>query len=388
VLLDVLIILFALSAIYRGFEIGFVRQLFSTLGFFGGLFLGAWLQTHTVSLAHTPGGKAAMTLLTTLGCALLLLTIGEYAGLRLKHRVMPKRINAFDNGFGSFLSIVSLLISAWLLAAIVGSLPYRSVQAGIQGSHIVRGMNRIMPPAPGVIAGLGHLIDPNGFPQVFIGSEPSPRQGVGTPSLGSLAGAVNRDRPSVVKVEGQGCGGIVEGSGFVVGSDMVATNAHVIAGIKHSFVEDSNGIHSATPIWFDPDLDFAVLRVSNLAGPSLVISQKHVSPGTPAAALGYPGGGAFTAGAAAVLDQFTATGRNIYGRGSTERDIYEIKANIIPGNSGGPLIASDGTVIGVVFAESTSYEHVGYALTTAQISSSVNQAAAANQSVRTGRCAE
>jgi S1-C subfamily serine protease len=388
VLLDVLIILFALSAIYRGFEIGFVRQLFSTLGFFGGLFLGAWLQNHTVNIAHTPAGKAAMTLLTTLGCALLLLTIGEYVGLRLKHRVMLKRVNAFDNGFGSFLSVVSLLISAWLLAAIVGSLPYQNVQSGIHSSHIVRTMNHILPPAPGVIAGLGHLIDPNGFPQVFIGSEPSPRQGVGTPSLGSLASAVNRDRPSVVKVEGQGCGGIVEGSGFVVGSELIATNAHVIAGIKHPFVEDSNGIHSATPIWFDPDLDFAVLRVSNLAGPSLVISQKHINSGTPAAALGYPGGGAFTAGAAAVLDQFTATGRNIYGRGSTARDIYEIKANIIPGNSGGPLIAGDGTVIGVVFAESTSYEHVGYALTTSQISSSVNQAAAANQSVRTGRCAE
>jgi S1-C subfamily serine protease len=387
-LVDLLIILFAISAVYRGFEIGFVRQLFSTLGFFGGLFLGAWLEPHTVGHVHTPAGKAFLTLLTTLGCALLLLSVGEYLGLRLKHKVLLRRINVFDNGLGSVLSVVSLLLSAWLLAAIIGSLPYQGVQSTVQRSHIIKGMDRLLPPAPTVIADLGHLIDPNGFPQVFIGSEPSPREGINVPSLGSLTSAVSRDRVSVVKIEGQGCGGTVEGSGFVVGTDMVATNAHVIAGIRRPFVEDSNGTHSATPIWFDPNLDFAVLRVSNLAGPSLVISNKDITPGTPAAVMGYPAGGPFNAQAAAVLDEFTATGRNIYGRGNSQRQIYEIRAQVIPGNSGGPLVAQDGTVIGVIFAESTSYDRVGYALTSTQVSNEVNQAAANNQPVSTGRCAE
>ena len=193
----------------------------------------------------------------------------------------------------------------------------------------------------------------------------------------------------MVKVDGQGCGGIVEGSGFVVGSDLVATNAHVVAGIAHPNVEDSNGTHSATVIWFDPNLDFAVLQVDNLAGKSLVIDSGSVSSDTPAAVLGYPGGGPFNVGPAVVLDQFTATGRNIYGQGSTDRDVYEIDATVIPGNSGGPLIARDGTVIGVVFAgESTSYPHTGYALTTSQITSEINQAAAQDQPVSTRTCAE
>lgn len=386
--IDILIVIFGVTALYRGRELGFVRQLCSTVGFFGGLFIGAWLEPHSVGLAHTQVSRILITFATTLGCALIFLTAGEYLGVHLKHKVVVRRINLFDNGLGSVLGVISFLVSVWLTAAIITALPFPSLQTDFHDSRIIGALNRLLPNAPTVIADLGNLIDPNGFPQVFIGNEPTPRTNVNLPSLGSLQAAVNRDKDSVVKVEGQGCGGIVEGSGFVVGSNLVATNAHVVAGIRHPYVQDANGTHSTTVIWFDPNLDFAVLRVSNLSGQSLVISNGHVSPGTPAAVLGYPGGGPLTAGPAAVLDEFTASGRNIYGRGNTERDVYEIQANVIPGNSGGPLVAKDGTVIGVVFAESTAYQHVGYALTTSRVTTAINQAAAQDQPVGTGRCAE
>jgi len=386
--IDLLIITFAITATFRGYELGFVRQLFSTAGFFGGLFLGAWLEPHTVGWAHTQLSRVLITLLTTLGCALILLTVGEYLGVRLKHKVVVRRINFFDNSLGAIIGAGSFLISVWLAAAIIGAALPPSLQITLHGSRIVNGLDRVLPNAPTVVADLGNLIDPNGFPQVFIGNEPAPRANINLPSLGSLQAAVSRDKNSVVKVEGQGCGGIVEGSGFVVGSDLVATNAHVVAGIRHPFVQDANGTHSTTVIWFDPNLDFAVLRVNNLSGSSLVISNAHVAPGSAAAVLGYPGGGPLTAGPAAVLDQFTASGRNIYGKGNTQRDVYEVQADIIPGNSGGPLVAQDGSVIGVVFAESTTYQHVGYALTTSRVTSAINQAAAINQAVSTGHCAE
>jgi S1-C subfamily serine protease len=386
--IDILIILFLASALYRGREIGFVLQAGSTAGFFGGLFLGAWLEPRTVNLAHSQAGRVFATLVTTLGCALLLMAIGEYLGMRLKRRVLLKRVNSLDNGFGAVLGGISLLFSAWLIAGILGALPFPSLKMALQGSRIISGLNRRLPAVPTVIADLGHLVDPNGFPQVFIGSEPSPRSTARVPSLGSLQTAIERDRASVVKVEGQGCGGIVEGSGFVAGANLVATNAHVVAGIRHPYIEDGNGLHSSTVIWFDPNLDFAVLRVNNLAGGALTIDKSRVSPGTQAAVLGYPGGGPLAAGTAAVLDEFTATGRNIYGSGNTNRDVYEIQADVIPGNSGGPLVAKDGSVIGVVFAESTTYQHVGYALTTAQVTAEINQAVAHGQAVSTGSCAE
>lgn len=387
-MLDILIVIFLISALFRGKEIGFVQQLFSTVGFFGGLLIGATLEPHTVRLAHSALSRTFVTLATTLGCAFILLVVGEYIGAIIKHRVQAKRINSADNFMGSLLSAASFLVAVWLGAAILTGLPYPGFQRSIKQSLIISTLTHKLPAAPGIISDFGHLIDPNGFPDVFIGSEPNPPDKINLPSSSALAAAVNKDKTSVVKVEGQGCGGIVEGSGFVVGNDLVATNAHVVAGINHPYVQDAKGTHSAVAVWFDPNLDFAILRVSNLAGSPIVISSATVANNTPAAVMGYPGGGGFDAEPASVLDEFTAIGRNIYNSGHTERDVYEIAADIIPGNSGGPLVAEDGTVVGVIFAQSTSYNHVGYALTTSQITSEINQAAAQNQAVSTGSCAE
>lgn len=387
-LVDLLIVVFAASALYRGREIGFVRQLGSTAGFFVGLLLGAWLEPHTVNLVHSAAARSVVTVATTLGCALVLLTVGEYAGIHLKRRLLRNPINRVDNTFGAVLGVFSLLLSAWLIAAILAAVPSPPLQNAVHKSRIIRTLNNELPAAPGVIAELGHLVDPNGFPQVFIGNEPAPMGSGSTTLSAALKTATARDQASVVKIEGQGCGGIVTGSGFVVNSNEVATNAHVVAGIAHPYVQDSNGTHRASVVWFDPELDFAVLRVNNLAGPSLSVTAGHAGNGTAAAALGYPGGGPFSAQAATVLDEFTATGRDIYGQGVTNRSIYEIQANIIPGNSGGPLITADGAVIGVVFAQSTTYQHVGYTLTTDKVLTELHQASSSQQSVSTGQCAE
>jgi len=320
------------------------------------------------------------------------LTIGEYIGVRLKQRVQnqlrTRHVNSFDNWLGSLLAAISLVLSAWLMASVLGSLPVNGLQKPIQQSHIIRELNRLLPDAPTVIADLGRLVDPNGFPQVFVGNEPVPRSDIDLPSLGSLQNAVKADQASVVKVEGQGCGGIVEGSGFVIGPNLVATNAHVVAGIKKPFVADANGNRAATPVWFDPDLDFAVLRVNNLAGKPLTLSDATIPASAAAAAMGYPGGGALKASAAAILNEFNARGKNIYNQSRITRTVYELKASIIPGNSGGPLVAADGSVIGVIFAESTSYKNVGYALTIPQVLQEIHKVNVRSSTVSTGTCAE
>lgn len=387
-LVDVLIVMLVLGAIFRGIEEGFVHQLFSTAGFFVGLLIGATVEPHVVGLVHTSLARLVVTLATTLGCAFLFLFIGELIGILIKHKLtLQNALNRVDDSLGAALASIAMLVLVWLGASAVTGLPYPSLQHEVRGSVIVSLLNRLMPPAPSIIADIGHLIAPNGFPDVFIGAEPAPKP-VQLPTPAILAAAVAKDRASVVKIEGQGCGGIVAGSGFVVGSNLVATNAHVVAGISDPMVMDANGTHHATPIWFDPDLDFAVLRVSNLAGRPLAFNVNTVGRGTPAGVLGYPGGGSFQADRAAILDEFTALGRNIYNQGSTTRDVYSIQATVVPGNSGGPLIDTDGDVIGVVFATSTTYNDVGYALSLQKVVGEVGAARSANQPVATGTCAE
>jgi S1-C subfamily serine protease len=386
--LDFLIIIFAIAAIFRGLEIGFVRQFFSTAGFIVGLWLGALLQHPLIGLVHSDSSKAAITIGITLGMAFLLLGFGEYAGIVIKRKILHKVINPLDYAAGSVLALISLLVGVWLSASIFSSMPFPSMQQAIKDSRFVQALNRHLPSAPSIIADIGHLIDPNGYPDVFAGIEPAPGKVVPQLGLAGFQTAIAADQPSVVRIVGQGCGGVVEGSGFVVGTNLVATNAHVIAGIDRPIVQDKNGNHTAVVIWFDTKLDFAVVRVSGLAGKPLKFEDGVQERGTLGAALGYPGGGSFAAKSAAILSSLSATGHDIYGKHTTTRDIYELQTNIIPGNSGGPLINERGKVMGVIFAESTSYHNIGYALTADKVQQGIQAAKADNHVRDTGSCAQ
>ncbi len=387
-IIDIIIIVLLISAVIRGREIGFVQQAFSTIGFLGGLLLGALLEPQTVKLAHTQLSRSMVTIATTLGFAFLMLVLGEYIGIFLRGKIILNKLTRYDNLLGSVISVISVLFGVWLGAAVLRSLPYLSFQTELRSSRIVAALDRHLPPAPNIIADISHLVDPNGFPRVFNGNEPSPPGSVNLPPSSEFATALNRDQTSVVKLVGNGCGGIVEGSGFVVGPNVVATNAHVVAGINRPTVEDRNGNHLAKVIYFNPNLDFALLQVSNLAGQPLNVKSGTVASSTPAAVLGYPGGGSFTFDPAEVLDEFTATGSNIYNQGATIRNIYEVAANIIPGNSGGPLISPSGEVIGVVFAQSTQYNSVGYALVSTPLVNIIQNTPAGSRPVGDGSCAE
>src|SRR4029077_6416297 len=170
---------------------------------------------------------------------------------------------------------------------------------------------------------------------------------------------------STVKVSAGTCGVGSVGSGFVIADGYVVTNAHVVAGADADAIRisDATGrIVDATPVLFDPSLDIAVLRAPKLDLPAPRIASADPPRGAIAAALGYPGGGALTIVPAAVSGRYTATGLGMYCEARVRREILELRAAIERGDSGGPLILENGTVGGVVFAESRTNEDVGYAI--------------------------
>jgi S1-C subfamily serine protease len=387
--LDLFIVLFLLAALVRGSEVGFIRQFCSTIGFFIGLFLGSWVNSLLSGKVGTPGTKAILALLAILGSALAFMALGEYVGLMAKYRVRDARItNRVDKVLGSVLAGVTLLAAVWLGAAILRNIPESGWQRQVQSSHVVSLLDSHLPPAPQVLATLGKLIDPNSFPQVFTGLEPALKTDAPLPNMGELNPAVEKVRPSVVKIEGEGCNSIVEGSGFVAADGEVVTNAHVVAGVETPYILDQNGKHRAHVVLFDPNLDVAILKANNLAGEPLHLDGNIAADGTATAVLGFPADAGFTAGPGAVLETFQAQGRNIYDRGQTIREVYSIKADIAHGNSGGPLIDKQGDVIGVIFAKSVNYSSVGYALTMQQVISKVNQAQGLTTPVSTSNCTD
>ena len=387
--LDVGIILFLIASLIRGLEVGFVRQFFSTVGFIGGLVFGAWIQGTLAALVDTAASRAMLAVMVVLGCALLLMMVGEYIGLRLKFKMRDTPlINRFDRASGSALAAITILAVVWLGAAIFRTVPSDMWRNQINTSHIVTVLDDTLPPAPNIITALGNILSPNGFPQVFTGLEPELLPSGPLPDLGNFNEVVEETRDSVVKLQGRGCGGVVEGSGFVTSDDLVVTNAHVVAGISNPQVVDVTGSHDGTVVWFDPEMDLAIVRASSLASESLTLEPQIVPNGDAAVVLGYPEGKGFTANPASIMDSFTARGRDIYNQRVTERHVYAINADIRRGNSGGPLITADGTVAGVIFAQSVGYESVGYALTMQSVLPAIEAAEERTQAVDTGRCAQ
>jgi S1-C subfamily serine protease len=111
-----------------------------------------------------------------------------------------------------------------------------------------------------------------------------------------------------------------------------------------------------------------------------------VGRGTAAAVIGYPEDGPESIAPAGVAASLVAQGRDIYNEGLVTRSVYEIDATVLPGNSGGPLVAPDGSVIGVVFSRSTISSDVGYALASPAVLARVQSAETRTSPVGTGAC--
>jgi hypothetical protein len=89
---------------------------------------------------------------------------------------------------------------------------------------------------------------------------------------------------------------------------------------------------------------------------------------------------------AAVTSHYAATGHDIYGTDRVRRQILELRAQIDRGDSGGPLVLADGTVGGIVYAESRTNEDVGYALGGSEVWSRIRPGIGRRSTVETGAC--
>jgi len=383
---DLVVIGFVLLAAFQGLRLGAVVQVLTFGGFLIGLYLGARLASITVRGIHSQAPRTTVALLTMLGVASFCGVAGRLLGSVAFRQVHRGFLGSVDAGLGVIVAVGASLLTAWLLANTLVNTPSVSLNAAIDHSRIIRSLDGVLPAPPSVFSQVQSFLSSEGFPPVFARLAPDSAGPVPLATSGAVSAAVARTGASTVKIVGEGCGQIQEGSGFVVAPGLVVTNAHVVAGIAHPVVEDAVGVHPTEVVFFDPSYDLALLRVRGLVEPALTLDGADVPRGTDAAVLGYPEGGPFTAVPAGVMAEFEAEGRDIYGRGLTVRDVYEIEAVVRPGNSGGPLVEPDGTVAGVVFSRSTTDNNVGYALTSPGVLSRVHEAESVTAAVGTGGC--
>jgi S1-C subfamily serine protease len=293
-----------------------------------------------------------------------------------------------DAAGGSVVAVVAVALAIWFVGLNLAAGPFPALARQIRGSAVVRGLDNILPPPPSLLAQVRRFLDRFGFPEVFAGLPPAPGGAVRGPSQAQANRAFREAAHSTVRIVGRGCGGIQEGSGFVVSPHYVVTNAHVVAGVRNPLVQIQNGGSGqpGVPVLFDPEIDIAVLRVADQPGPVLSLVPREVNRGAVGAVVGYPGGGTLTGVAAANRRVLTAVGKDIYGKGTVDRDIYELQSTIRPGNSGGPFVLVDGKVAGVVFAASTADSGIGYAITSTEARPDIDRGVGRGSGVSTGPC--
>ncbi len=387
---DLVIIALMVLAAVHGLRLGALVQLMTFGGFWLGFLLGCVVWVPLLHNGTDDATRSAVIVTLVIATAAGFGSVGRVLGSYSNVTLRRHHLGHVDAVFGVGVAVVAVLLSVWLVAAVISSPNGRFtwLDAAVARSDILHSVDHVLPQAPSVFGQLQTFLSDQGFPQVFSTLTPPSTPSIVTPSDAATRSLADPAVFSTVKVLGTACDSEQEGSGFVVGQGLVATNAHVVAGETRGSTQVIVGdtTYGATPVLFDPSFDLAVLRTDAPLGPALPISAALVGRGTQAALLGYPEDGPLTIGPAGVTSEITAIGKDIYNDGSVTRGVYSLQAKVEPGNSGGPLIGPGGEVIGVVFSRSTVYPDVGYALTSPGVLARVQEAALHRGRVSTGPC--
>ncbi|MDQ4149187.1 MAG: MarP family serine protease, partial [Actinomycetota bacterium] len=378
----------AIGSAAHGIVQGAAVQVLSYGGFVGGLFIGARLGPTFADMVENPAVKILVLALVLFGTAGILSGVGRLLGAQATWGILRQlRLGPLNSVGGAAVSVVATLLTTWLVGSLFAQVGLPVVTTSLQQSRIMRALDASLPPAPAVFSRIQATLLPHGFPPVFAGLEPSPAPEVPVEGGPVLQQAVRSARASTVRVTSTGCRRITQGSGFVADAGLVVTNAHVVAGVENPMVQDSRGFHRATVVFFDPRMDLAILRTTGLAGRPLPMLRAPAQRGLQGAVLGFPLGGGFDAEPGAVRTFMTdVIGRDIYSRGLVSRDVYQLEARVHQGNSGGPFVRSDGTVVGVIFASSLVQPNIAYALTSVDVAPRVDAVRGVRTPADTGPC--
>jgi S1-C subfamily serine protease len=387
--LDWLLVVLVLAYALSGYWQGFVTGAFATVGLLAGGLFGIWVAPIALGDADPSvwvslGALFIVILSATLGQALL-----QYAGARIRERITWQPARALDAVGGALLSAMAVLLVAWALGVAVSGSRIGPVTPLVRSSAILAEVDRVLPgQAYQALQQFNDVVGTGFFPRYLEPFAPERIVEVGPADRRILRDPDVEDaEASVLKVRGTNdCGRGVEGTGFLISSDRLMTNAHVVAGVDDpEVIMDDEGV-DADVVYYNSDLDVAVLRVDAGGRPHLRF-ERDAERNESTAVLGYPEDGPYDVRAARIRAEQRLRSPDIYGRGSVIREVYSLRGLIRPGNSGGPLVNSAGDVVGVIFAASVTDSDTGYALTAQQVGEAAVRGRQSDTEVGTGDCA-
>mgnify|MGYP003707157453 CR=1 FL=1 len=388
-LLDWLLVVLVLAYALSGYWQGFITGAFATGGLLlGGLF-GVWLAPIALgdanpSLMVSLGALFIVILSASLGQAVL-----QFAGARIRARITWQPARALDAVGGALLSAFAVLLVSWALGVAISGSRIGGITPLVRSSTVLSHVDEVMPAtADGALQAFNDVVGTSFFPRYLepfaperiIEVGPGPKRLLEDPD-------VQRAGQSVLKIRGTNeCGRGVEGSGFLYDGNRLMTNAHVVAGIDDPEVVLDDEAVPADVVYYNPDIDVAVLSFDSGELPALRFGREAAAPDG-VAILGYPQDGPYHVEPARIRSEQRLRSPNIYGDGAVIREVFSLRGRILPGNSGGPIVSSEGEVVGVVFAASVTDHDTGYALTAGQVSAAAAAGLTSSSQVSTGGCA-
>ena len=390
---DVLVVDVVLIAILLvALLIGVQRGLLASLGALIGLVLGGFAAFWLVPIVNDvwPWQNSRVIVVIALAVALMLggAAAGGAIGALLRRgvdRSTPLRV--VDRVLGGALAVLAGALSLSLISSSVAATGTPVISTALASSQVLRAIDAVTPrPVAETLARVRSAVLDDGLPQLGVlldlDVQPTaPPVALDDPELAIAAASVAR-----VSGVAYACGTSATGSGFVLASDRVVTNAHVVAGVTAPIVElPGQPAREGRIVYFDPVDDVALIAVDDLGADAIPIIAP-IAPGTAAVVQGYPYGGPFTTVNAEVISSGSVLVPDIYGTSNALRDIYALAATVQPGNSGGPLLTADGAVAGLVFARAETDLDRGYAMTTAELELVLAGAPGWTEAVSTGSC--
>lgn len=365
--LDVGILTLGVAAAVGGYRLGLAARAASWFGLVVGLGIAARVAEPVLErMDAADDGRRLLTAAGLLiGGAFLGQAFGLVVGARLHHSLPEGNARLVDRFGGGVAGVLGVLVAVWLLSPAMARVPGQSARLA-RGSIIAGAVAEILPKPPDSLRSIERLVGTE-LPDVLDAFQQAPELGAPPAESGLTPELAEAVAASTVKVEARACGRLQDGSGALLADDLVVTNAHVVAGAEDVVVErhpDGEPV-AATVVAFDPNRDLAVLSVPGLARAPLRLGD--AVQGDVGAVFGHPGGGPLELSPYAVGEEVTATGRDIYGRSTTRRQVFFLAAELRPGDSGGALVNATGDVVGVAFAIAPDDPNVAYALTIEEV---------------------
>ena len=391
--LDLALLLIIVLNALRGWRTGLVAGALGLLGMLLGVYAALWGVPLLIAEFQRFPQSGPVRSLALIAGVMIGASMGRALLGGLGRRMLGGRRDSPVRFLDGLLGFVAAALVSTLLAGVLGAAVKPVVPTpwalAMNESRVLETIERAMPgQSQRWAARLTDALDASGLPGAFSGLVPEPIIPAEAPDTSDANSAeVQAAAASIVKVGADACSQRLSGSGWVVAPQRIVTNAHVIAGSSDVSVQVSGTgpALDARVVAFDPDLDLAILDVPALTAKALQRAEDLPS-NAPAVVAGFPLGGPYRADAARNRGEIQALGEDIYGGKGINREVYSLYATAKPGNSGGPLLTTDGRVAGTIFARSLVDTNTAYALTDAATDTLLDGAATFSATIATGAC--